>query len=378
MLSYYDALSYSVRRKSFIFGLALALLMMLFFALICFSLEKQFAIFSSFKGLLVTTDRVAQSVFFDRTVTTLRDILFRITVCKKMVWFLFLFIFFNIAFFSWQTIAAKKELFQQTSRSSFAFYFIAMGELLLLLLPLLYGAYVFFLKMAPLCINYLIDCFLFGKNCDFKFPYSVEQCIAWGAGLFVWTVYAISLFIGHFSFKSLLNVDVFLKYIKVVLELIAQIVTSFVLVAVIFVAVGYCYWVMDPIYFCFFVLLIYFVGTIASSSRWVFMVFFLLIAAGGFGLHFLWGQNLFKGYMITYLQNMLVYFSFFFVISCFFGTLAYVFASAAYVFRFNQTPATDVKEQSPEKLRRIDDLYTGYLKEHKNDVQDNFFHHMEE
>ena len=351
--------------------------MFLFFTLICFSLEKNYAIFSNFKRLLMTTDKMALSIIITKIVVTLGDITFKVAVSKKIAWILLLFISFNLVFFSWQTITSKKDLFHQTSRSSIPFYFIAMGQMLLLLSPLIVGAYLLFPKMVMLGVTYLID-ILFNSNPTFKFPYSIKECLAWGIALLLWTAYAVTLFIGHFSFKSLLNVELFLKHWRVVFELIAQIITSFIVLLAIFTVIGYCCWEMDPIYFCFFGLLIYFISTIGSSSRWIFMAFFLIVLAGGAGLYTLFGYAFFKAYMVAYVQYSLIYFSFFFITSAFFSALAYTFASTAFVFQFNQTPATDVKEQSPEKLRRIDDLYTSYLKEHKNDVQDNFFHHMEE
>ena len=124
MLSYYDTLSFAVRKKSFLAGLCISLLMFLFFTLICFSLEKNYAIFSNFKRLLMTTDKMALSIIITKIVVTLGDITFKVAVSKKIAWILLLFISFNLVFFSWQTITSKKDLFHQTSRSSIPFYFI--------------------------------------------------------------------------------------------------------------------------------------------------------------------------------------------------------------------------------------------------------------
>lgn len=343
--------------------------MLFFFILIGVSLEKQYMIFSSFKMYLLTRDRIAAGA----VILTFNDDAFNFALASKLSWMLFLFIIFNLLFFSWQMIRTKQGLFHQNNRSATSFYFIALAKAMVLFLPLLFVLYRMFRRILYPAVVFLT------KGKTFDFPYSMTECIVWAIILLVWAAYAFTLFCGHFSFSSLLNVKLFGKNIKVVLELIGQIIVTVLLLSLCTVAIGYCCFKMDPIYLCFAGFLVYFLATLVSPSRWIFMTFFLVVASIGFYLAHSFGYDFFvKNLLIAYLMGILIYFSFFFMVTCLFSAFAYSFASTSFVFRFDQTPSKDIKKQAPEKLRRIDELYSGYLKEHKNDVQDNFFHHMEE
>ena len=369
MLSYYDTLSFSFQKKGFLMGFCLALVMLFFFVLIGFSFEKQYMIFSNFKNYLLTGDNISASAI----ILTLHDPLFNFALTSKILWMLCRFILADLLFFSWQTIISKKDLFKQKTDSTPAFYVIALAKMLVLFSPVLFVLYRVFRRILyPVVVS-----FTEGKR--FISPYTWQESALCTVVLFIWVVYAVTLFCGRFSFSSLLNVKLFFKNLKVVSELVLQIITTIVFFCVSVVGIGYCCFIMDPIYACFCGLLVYFICTIMSSSRWVFMTFFLIIAGLGIYLGHSFGYTFFaRNLLIAYLIGVLIYFSFFFFTGCLFSSFAYSFASTSYVFRFNKTPAKDVKQQAPEKLRRIDELYNKYLKEHKNDVQDNFFHHMED
>ena len=174
MLSYYDTLSFSVRRRSFLVGLCISLLMMALFAGVYFLLERQFAIFSNFKKLLQPTSIASFSESIRRVTATLQDGYFRSVVSQQLLILLLSFLFFNLVFFSWQTISAKKELFQQTSHSSVSFYIVALIEMLALLLPFFACTYLLLSKLLPWCVNYLCDDLLLIKTQPFKFPYTIK------------------------------------------------------------------------------------------------------------------------------------------------------------------------------------------------------------
>ena len=364
MLSYYDSLSFSVRKESSLFSFCIALLMFSFLALACYSLDQEYGILngSILKSLEDPTTRVIILNTVSRKLAS---------ICLWMISLYFLL-------FSFQVVYSKKELFQPTVHSTKSFFLIATAKMMLLCAPILIALHSFFPKLFFYGLSFLLDTGYYQKNVAFNFPFDKDACIWWAGGLFIYFIYAVLLFLGHFSFSSLFNLKLFLRRISVVIELVFHILVSVVWVVLLVVAMNYCCLKFDTLYVCFFALLIYFICTIASSSRWVFMSLFLVVLGMGFALNNYLGYEFFRKYMILFLLIALVYFTFFFIVGAFFSTLAYSFASTAYVFRFNQTPSKDVKQQAPEKLRRIDELYNVYLKEHRNDVQDNFFHHMEE
>lgn len=397
MLSYYDTLSFSLRKQSFLIGFGISLVMLVLFLLVGFSLENQYGLFTSYRDLLQAgfeMDKVHKAfsigVASGKIVTALTEPAFMGIVVTRLLQVSFLFIVLSFLFFSLQMIIAKKELFQPNVHSAVFSFFSALIKMMILLSPILAVIYIALERTLPHIVKFFIEQILSGenplnvflKNLVTKNVVAIQPlfdktiCISCAVGLFIYFVYVFSLFIERFSFKSLANAKVFFKHILTVIEMIFQMVMSVVLLAGLIALVTFCLWQLNILYVCFFALLIYFVCTVTSPARWIFITFFMVVAAMCFALNAFVGPFVFRANIVYYLVDILTYFSFFFVFSIFWSAIAYSFASTAYVFRFNQTPSKDVKEQEPEKLRQIDELYNNYLKEHKNDVQDNFFHHL--
>ena len=92
MLSYYDSLSFSLRKQSFLVGFGIALVMLAFFLSVGISLENQYAIFSNYRDLLQSTfemDKVRRafnvSVASGKMVTAMTDPSFISIIVSKLL-----------------------------------------------------------------------------------------------------------------------------------------------------------------------------------------------------------------------------------------------------------------------------------------------------
>ena len=101
MLSFYDALSFSTRKKTQFFGLITALIMLTFFIFCGVFLEQKFLLYSSFRSWLTSETGSPEALFaLSKIAVNLQDPTFWRTLYKLSLFGLFFIIMVNVFFFS--------------------------------------------------------------------------------------------------------------------------------------------------------------------------------------------------------------------------------------------------------------------------------------
>lgn len=377
MLSFYDALAYSLQKKSLLGAFCAAMVMLIFLILVICSMQNHFALCTLFKGWLQAPSGSATAISaLGQIAYVLNNPLFWGWLFRKTLIACFLFFFLGISYFAFELVVAKKALFNQPKHFTAQFFFITLTKIMLLLSPLLGGLYIFFDKMLKSGFSFVASTVV-GLSPTYRFPFSGVEFALFSTAAAFYFIYVFLRLVERFSFLSLLNPVPFFKHLTTVFELIFKIILDNAVLIIGLVGWGLLYWQADSLYVCFFVCISYLLWTaICSSARWIFMMPLFVIGLGIAFFAWTLGMPFFNNYLLYFLVVGILYFCFFFLWFAFWSVLAYLFASAAYVLRFNKSPAKDIKESNPEKLRRIDTLYNEYLTEHKNNTQDNFFHHL--
>ena len=381
MLSLYDALCFSVQRKNLLMGWITAIIVLLFFILIGFSLESNFQFFSAFKTwLLAETGSQKAISALAQMASTLMDDNFWPIIFQKTLWASFMMFILGLSFFSLEVVIAKKTLFNQPPKFTANFFIITLGKLMLLLAPLLLAIYHFLRKLLLSLFGYYYSTQIsLNTEIVYRFPFSGTSVAFVTFTVLFYFVLIMVLFIERFSFKSLLNLNLIVRNAKVMLELFLNIIQTFFLWGSGIALIAFLYWRLNTIYACFIAIISYLMWMVLHhSARLIFSLPLFSIMLGFLTLNHMLGWAFFKNYLFNYISGMLCYFCFFFLWAMFWGTLAYLFASTAYVFRFKTTASKDIKDKAPEKLRRMDEMYKEYLEAHNNQKQQNFFHHLED
>lgn len=377
MLSFYDAMIFGLQKKSLFGGFIFAAVMLCFFVLIGWALESNFALFSTAAAIISSQNN---SALFISNLNQLGQILmtpeFWGMTFQKTHWAFMLFVGGLFAVFTWEVIVAKKTLFNQPPNFSLTFFVFTFAKMMLLLLPILAVLYFFSYEMFKSAFEYLAAT-VFGLKQRFHWPFSMWIVVPFALWFFCYFVYTTLLFIGRFSFSSLLHGVIFFKHFKTVLELFAWWILNHIIVIIAFVALfAVCYFI-DSLWVCFMMLIFYLLMMLVFDQiKFICLLPFAVIAAGALGLQTWLGRAFFNNYILEILIGGLVYFTGFFVLAVFTSVLAHLFAQTAFVFHFDKTPASDAMERQPDHTKRIDELYNEYLTEHNNQTQSNFFDKM--
>ena len=380
MLSFYDALSFATRKKTLFIGFITAMIMLFFGILACISLENHFSFYTLFKTWLAAEkNSTAAYVALSNIAFMLKEPIFWGIIFKKVLWMTFLLICCGFSFFTLELVIAKKALFNQPPRFTAEFFIITLSKMMLLLTPLLILIYTFLYFVLKSFFAFIAGTII-GLEPSYQFPFNSGLLTLTAIGAFIYFIYVMLLFIERFSFETLFSFNalkVIKKHWKTVLELIVSVFYALFTFFIGLMLIGFLYWQSNSLYACFFSFCAYLIWIlILNTARFIFTLPILITLAGLAWFRFNIGTAFMSNYLFSYLLMALTYFVAFFFWAMFWATQGYLFASAAFVLRFNKTPAKDEKKHSPEKLRCLETLYADYLREHKNDTQDNYFHHL--
>ena len=378
MLSLYDALTFSVQKKSLMGSVVLGIVMLACFVATGFIMEKNFLIFSALTNSMGSSaSDVSKMGMLAQIVLSLKQISFWQTLYPKAIWITVLFLVCSFVFFGQTLILAKKKLFKLSDDFSIPFLLTTLIKILILLVPIAAIAY-FYMH------NVLFSVFQFGmKNValntktGYVHPFSTQRTIGCTIAAVCYLYYTFCLFPERFSFLSLLKPTHFFKHLKTVFEAFwLHIVSIGMLVC------GWCCVILLNMHItstgiCFAIAFAYLllVG-IGKNVRVILLIplcFAILTIAVGTGV--MHNQSWAQQWPLSLAGLLLgsIYFVFWFMTL---SVLAHIFAQVAYVAHFNKTPSSDIKATAADKLRRMEDIYGEYLEEHHVEDQDNFFDHL--
>ena len=382
MLSFYDALSFATRKKTLLIGFITAIIMLFFLALIGISLENHYSFYSLLKSWLkAPKDSNAAYAALGRIALTLKEPLFWGIIFKKTLWAIFLMLCCGLSFFTLELVIAKKALFNQPKKFTARFFVVTLSKLMMLLTPVLILIYFFLRAVLKSFFSFLAGSII-GLNPTYRFPFDTTLTYLIAFFSFVYFLYVMILYIERFSLESLYNKKVLKavkKHWKTILELVGRIAQGILTFAVGLAVIAFLYSQSNSLYACFFGFTAYLMWIlILNTARFIFILPLLMCFAGIAWFRYDIGTDFMSNYLFSFMLMSLAFFVTFFFWAMFWATQGYLFASTAFVLRFNKTPSKDEKQHSPDKLRRLDVLYQEYLHEHKNDTQDNYFHHLTE
>lgn len=382
MLSFYDALSFATRKKTLLIGFITAIIMLFFLALIGVALENHYSFYTLFKNWL-TAEKGSPAAYaaLGNMALMLKEPLFWGIIFKKVLWAFFLLFCCGLSFFTLELVIAKKALFNQPPHFTTKFFIVTLSKLMMLLMPLLFLIYFFLYVVLKSFFSFLAGSIV-GLNPTYKFPFNSALSVLVGCVGFIYFLYVMILYIERFSLESLFekkSLKAVKKHWKTIIELIARIAQGLLTFTAGLAIIGFLYWQSNSLYACFFGFTAYLMWIlILNSARLIFILPLLMCIAGVIWFRYDIGPAFMSNYLFSFLLMSLAFFVSFFFWAMFWATQGYLFASTAFVLRFNKTPAKDEKKHSPDKLRRLDLLYQEYLHAHKNDTQDNYFHHLTE
>jgi len=378
MLSFYDALCFSIQKRNLMFCVCLALIVLLCFIATGIVLEKDFVIFSALKNALTSTNGdITKFGSATQLVLTLKQISFWSSVYPKAVWIVMLFLVSSLVFFVQALLISKKQLFHLPETFSLPFLVNSVFKMLLILLPITTTAYVY-------TKHVLFSVFSFGiqtamnMNPMYNFPFSQKATIIYFVLCIIYLYYVLCLFIDRFSFRSLVRIKCLIKHFTTVLELIFWHIIATALLLVAWCGLLWILSHLDISIVCFGVLFTYLSLMIVMKE----IRFVLTLPVIFAGITMLFGKEVLHNPMWTKLWPLsmggfLSLSAYFIVWFLFLSIAAHLFSQTAFVLRFNKTPSSDIKDTEPEKMRRMEEIYDEYLQKHNIEKQDNFFDHIE-
>lgn len=364
MLSIYDALSFGLHKKSFLWGVFLSIFILASAFFTGYLAQEKFLTSSTIQTIQNGSVKSAFGVLRNSSFWVM---LYPRVLCTISVIFASVFVFFAQAL-----IIAKKKLFNLPPRFSLSFLICTLSKLLILFLPVALAIYAYTHGILNSVFVFVIRT-VKDTNPQYKYPFSLSSTICFVSFVILYLYYSICLFIERFAFIPLLKVSCFFRHIGTVLELMIAHIFSFMLLVLF---IGILFFVathMSSLYVCFAFIFVYLFAMILDKS----VCFGLLIPIFMAGI-IIWasyhsaGPVFIKLYWPQILIATLIFNLFFIFIFMFLATVAHLFAQTTFVFHFNKTPSSDVMDSSPEKLGRIEDLYDEYLRTHKNS-KENFF-----
>lgn len=370
MLSIYDALSFGVQKKSFLWGIFLSIFILASVFFTGYLAQEKFLTSSTIQAIQNGSVKSAFGVLRDSSFWVM---LYPRVLCTISVILASIFVFFAQAL-----IISKKKLFNLPPHFSLSFLIRTLSKLLILFLPAALAIYAYTHGVLNSVFSFVIRT-VKDTNPQYKYPFPFGTTICFVSFVILYLYYSICLFIERFTFMPLLKISCFFRHLGTVLELMIAHIFSFMLLVLFIGILFFIATHMSSLYVCFAFIFFYLLTMILEkNARFgllipIFMAGIIILAsyhsAGLVFIKLYWTQL----FIATLIFNLFFIFIFMFM---FLSIVAHLFAQTTFVFHFNKTPSSDIMDTSPEKLGRIEDLYDDYLRTHKNS-KENFFDRLQ-